>query len=294
MKEELTQDAMKLPLLISVPHGGYSVPLDIVHRIALDFSDIFRDSDPCTRSIYSFRDEVCYYHDSDIARAIIDLNRAPDDLPPENPDGVVKSHTVMETPVYRQGHRPDSRLIRDLLERYYYPYHQQIAEDMADPALVCGLDCHSMLEYPPGTDAGENERPFICLSNCGDENGSGEDLDISCPADLINLFADCLRSEFPEEADRIVLNNPFKGGHISQLHGRQIPWIQIELNRSAYLSRPWFDSESLQVKGKRLQYLRHKLFQAILSFCEEAGSMRYLPNQPRLQYHLRHFAPSLL
>jgi formiminoglutamase len=286
-------DPIRLPLLVSVPHGGYGIPRDMVPRLALTFPDIFADGDPCTRSIYSFGDFVCAYHDSDIARAIIDLNRADDDLPPRNVDGVIKSHTVLGKAVYLPGKEPDRRLIDDLLQRFYYPYHRKIAQDMAtDPSLICGLDCHSMLEFPPGRgNSAEKERPFICLSNGGDENGYGKNDEIFCPPDLINLLADCLRSQFPAEAESITLNDPFSGGHISQMHGRQIPWIQVELNRRAYLSRPWFDPDTLRVERYRLECLRYKIFRAIISFCEEAGNTRYLQNHQDLQRPLGHSAP---
>lgn len=258
-------------MLVSVPHGGYSIPLDILHHIDLEFKDIFPDSDPCTRTIYSFADEVFSFHESDIARAVVDLNRADDDLPPWNIDGVVKSHTVMGKEIYRPGCAPDRRGIEELLERHYYPYHQNIANDLTDPGLLCAMDCHSMLEFPPETGHGETDtRPFICLSNCGDENGDGDSDELSCPPELLNLLANCLRSVFPEEADSIVLNTPFKGGHISRYHSRNIPWIQIELNRRAYLHAPWFDPATLRVDNGRLYTLRQKFLQALTTFCDEA------------------------
>ncbi len=43
-------------------------------------------------------------------RAVVDLNRAPDDTAPENPDGVVKSHTCWNVPVYKPGSLPDEKL----------------------------------------------------------------------------------------------------------------------------------------------------------------------------------------
>jgi len=274
-------------LLVSVPHGGYSIPLDILPRIDLEFKDIFPDSDPCTRTIYSFADEVLSFHESDIARAVIDLNRTDDDLPPLNADGVIKSHTVMGKKVYRSECAPNSRLVEELLERYYYPYHHNIALDLDDPGLLCGIDCHSMLEFPPGPQE-TGTRPFICLSNGGDENGDGDDDELSCPAELLNLLADCLCRVFPEEADSILLNEPFKGGHVSRYHSRTLPWLQIELNRRAYLHPPWFDPATLRVDNGRLNTLRQKILEALTVFCDEAlmrqplhdiESSRY-PNRP--------------
>jgi len=284
----------RLPLPVSVPHGGYSIPLDILHHIDLEFKDIFPDSDPCTRTIYSFADEVFSFHESDIARAVVDLNRADDDLPPWNIDGVVKSHTVMGKEIYLPGSAPDRRGIEILLERYYYPYHQNIASALADPGLLCALDCHSMLEFPPETSAGETKtRPFICLSNCGDENGDGNSDELSCPPDLLNLLANCLRSVFPEEADSIVLNAPFKGGYISRYHRGTVPWIQIELNRRAYLREPWFEPASLRVDNAILHTLRKKFLQALTVFCQEALARQSLENMESSRSFFFPATPSL-
>lgn len=277
ISSDLDTSHVKLPLLISVPHGGYTIPLDLQPRISIDLHDIFPDSDPCTRQIYAFENEVYYYHDSDTARAVIDLNRTMDDLPPANPDGVIKSHTIMGKEVYRNGCQPDTLMIRKLLHKYYLPYHRKLTEYMEDTSLLCGLDCHSMLEFLPDIEpVKKNERPFICLGNCGDEGGEGDDSELTCHPDLIQLLADCLRSEFPEEAENIVLNTPFRGGHISRFHSKDLPWIQIELNRRAYLRKPWFDPETLRVEKDRLEYLRNKFLNAFIMFCDEASNMQYM------------------
>lgn len=279
-------NAIKLPLLISVPHGGYDIPLELEPYVSLNHLDIFPDSDPYTRSIYALKNDVLYYHDTNTARAIIDLNRSEDDLPPNNKDGVIKSHTIFGKQIYREGYQPDSSAINKLLQRYYYPYHNRLITDLEDPYLLCGLDCHSMLEHPPGDgNSCDKTRPFICLSNNGDEYGEGIADELTCPTYLIDLLANCLRREFPEEADNIVLNTPFKGGHISLAHSNETPWIQIELNRRAYLRRPWFNPSTMSVTKERLGELRNKFLQSFTAFCFEAGNMQYPQNYADLISH---------
>ena len=63
------------------------------------------------------------YIDTPLARAFVDLNRAPSDRPPENPDGVVKTETVNRCSVYKKGLFPDETTIHNLLQNYYFPYH---------------------------------------------------------------------------------------------------------------------------------------------------------------------------
>jgi len=59
-------------------------------------------------------DAVLQYLDTDITRPYVDLNRAVDDLPPENPDGVVKLKLFFRCRCIRM----DFSLIRILLRKY--------------------------------------------------------------------------------------------------------------------------------------------------------------------------------
>ena len=122
--------------------------------------------------------------ETDIARAIVDLNRAPTDLPPGNPDGVVKTETTDKTLVYKPKKFPDDNKLKILLNKYYYPYHKRIDEMLNGSEIVMAFDCHSMLSFAPpiGDDAG-TPRPLVCLSNGGNESGEpiSETTDVLCP-----------------------------------------------------------------------------------------------------------------
>jgi N-formylglutamate amidohydrolase len=75
-----------------------------------------------------------------------------------------------------------------------------------------------------------------------------------------------MQEQFPENAHDIALNDPFLGGYIVRQHSKDLPWIQIELNRNSYLSPAWYDPENLEVCHKRIVELRTRLFQAIRNF----------------------------
>jgi hypothetical protein len=90
---------MKLPLLISVPHAGKHVPYEVKNICILSKEDILADSDEGASAIYYTLEEHCEaFITSDIARALIDLNRPSHDI---GGDGVIKSHTCWNVPVYR-------------------------------------------------------------------------------------------------------------------------------------------------------------------------------------------------
>jgi N-formylglutamate deformylase len=245
-----------LPILISVPHGGTQTPPEVRDAACITPEALFDDSDAYTREIYDLTDEVAHIERAEIARAFVDLNRAPDDLPPANPDGVVKTATCYNEPIYQSGREPSARMTEALLGRYYHPYHERLREAAQDSRLRLALDCHSMAAVPPAVapDA-VGPRPLFCLSN-----DSGR----TSPQPLMEGFARAIADAFELRRSDVSLNEPFKGGYITRSHGgNPLPWIQVEMNRSLYLAEPWFDRPTLTVAPERLDDLRGRFLAAI-------------------------------
>lgn len=162
-------------------------------------------------------DKVSGFISTDVARAIVDLNRAETD---RRRDGVIKTHTCWDVPVYR--HYPSDKTIQTLLGKYYRPYHQRLAE-LAGKGPVLGIDCHTMAAVGPpiGPMAGET-RPALCLSTAAG----------TCPQQWFLELAKCLENSFDQA---VSLNHPFKGGYIIRSHCREMPWIQLELSRAPFM-----------------------------------------------------------
>lgn len=255
--------SIKLPLLISVPHGGTEIPPELEERCAISGADILYDSDAFTREIYDLKNYVSAFVDTPIARAFIDLNRAPDDLPPANPDGVVKTMTVDKKQIYTENIHDDAPLVKNLLAKYYYPYHEKLSEFLSKEKIQLALDCHSMLPISPpiGQDPGQ-PRPLICLSNGGDISGrpTRKRPGITCSPKTIQWMAQCFRKIFVFEDWEVQINMPFLGGHIIQSHQeRYVEWIQVEINRNFYLHSPDIDSENLVRVRDRIAEIKTKL-----------------------------------
>ena len=117
---------MREPILVSDPARRLEGRRGDRRYLGAVEKDAFHDGDPFTARIYDFSDRVSCQLVMEYYRAVVDLNRAPDDIAPENKDGVIKSHTCYDIEVYKPGCLPDEELKQQLLDRYYYPYHRQL------------------------------------------------------------------------------------------------------------------------------------------------------------------------
>jgi formiminoglutamase len=207
---------MKLPILLSVPHAGLTVPPEAEPYCRLTSEDIVADGDEGAAEIYRLSEHVESFITTDIARAILDLNRAEDD---RRRDGVIKTHTCWDVPVYHEP--PPKDVIETLLTKYYRPYHAKLTEAASRTDVRLGIDGHTMAAIGPpiGPDTGV-ERPVICL---GDVHGR------SLPPGWTAMLVECLTDAFECE---IPVNKPFSGGYITRHHMIEMPWVQIELARS--------------------------------------------------------------
>lgn len=261
---------MKQPILISVPHGGWKVPAEIRDRWDLSAKDAFDDADPFTNRIYDFSDRVHTQLVMEYFRAAIDLNREPTDIAPKNPDGVIKTLTCYNVPVYRPDAFPDEALRQELLDKYYHPYHHALDEAAAHRDIRMGVDCHSMAAQAPPIEADAGTpRPLICLGNLGDAAGEiTEPFNrITCPAEMIRFVADEFKRVFRDEDVELEVpapataNVPFNGGYITRRVGAgAIPFFQIEMSRVLYLWKPWFDEASLEIDEGRIKDLNQKVW----------------------------------
>jgi formiminoglutamase len=204
-------------LLISVPHAGLRIPDEVSGLCTLSEQQIIEDGDEGAGEIYALQDAVAQFVTTDVARAIVDVNRSEDD---RRPDGVVKTHTCWQIPVYRAP--LSDGVIERLLSAYYRPYHARLTA-LAASGVMLGIDCHTMAAYGPpiGPDPGL-ERPWICISNAYG----------TCSSRWIELLAQKLERAF-EHA--VSINTPFRGGHITRTHAVELPWLQLELSRAPYM-----------------------------------------------------------
>jgi N-formylglutamate deformylase len=226
-----------LPLAISNPHAGLNVPEIVRPLCRLTPQEIAEDGDEGAAAIYDpLRRHVTAFASSTLARAIVDLNREEAD---RSRDGVIKTHTCWNVPVY---HRPPSSdQVEQLLREYHRPYHAELSRfAMAD--VILAVDCHTMAAAaPPMAPDPGRKRPPVCLGDLG-----GRSLPSTSMNRLASSFSEAFRCA-------VAINKPFAGGHITHRHHTEMPWVQLELSRAAFL-----DPEE---KSRRV-------LQALRRFCE--------------------------
>jgi len=225
---------MRLPFVISVPHCSGRIP----ERMRADFSlsnDEIADSiDLGTREIFGTLDTgdiLC----SEWSRLVVDLNRDPGR---RDSKGVIARVDYFGRPVYRTNMFPNKKEILDHLREYYWPYHHQLGEALAQPNIKGVIDCHSLsgIGPPEAPDAGRKRKDII-LSNNGDHRGKmtpslGR---TTCPSELLNL----MKQAFLRAGFSVAINDPYTAGFISTHYGhvfadREKFAVQIEINQDLY------------------------------------------------------------
>lgn len=229
----------RLPLLISIPHGGTGIPGEVRGKVALDAAALQYYSDPGSLHLFGVHDLVDALVTSPVSRIIVDLNRPPYHRPPRHHDGVVKYLTSLGQDIWKEGMRPDLGDIHQLLLNHYFPYHARIDSLLDRPGIAAALDCHTMVGVGlPGAPDQGKKRPLICLGNSGDGQGSPKKGVLpTCPVSWIQDLARLFRERFPAPGS-VAINQPYSGGFISNAHywHKGIPWIQLEVNRSIFES----------------------------------------------------------
>ncbi|MEO0063040.1 MAG: hypothetical protein RLZZ08_1600 [Pseudomonadota bacterium] len=236
-----------LPVLISVPHAGRSYPATLVARMRHPAAASLRLEDRYVDLVAQAvaRATGAALLVAHAPRAMIDLNRAPEDVDWEMVAGGAPAGAM----AFSAGRRARSGLglvprrlsgmgevwrrrlsaseLAERVEHVHRPYHAALAErleslrDRWGGALL--LDLHSM--PPLGAKRGADPAPDFVI---GDRFGA------SCGSGLAALACDHLAAA----GHTVAHNRPYAGGYVLDRHGapaRGVHAVQVEVCRSTYL-----------------------------------------------------------
>lgn len=251
--ELLRREPVPLPVLIAVPHAGRSYPPDLVSRMRHPGESSLRLEDRLVDLVAGAvaRETGAALLVAHAPRAMIDLNRAPEDMDWSMVTEKGGREAWAGERRAQMGRRARSGLglvprrlpgmgelwtgrlsAAELSARIggiHRPYHQQLAQmlevlrDRWGAALL--LDLHSMPPLGPKTGA-EPAPDFVV----GDRFGA------SCAPSLSAITLEHL-----EQSGRLAVHNrPYAGGYVLERHSapaRAIHALQVELCRATYLDQ---------------------------------------------------------
>ncbi|QIE22748.1 N-formylglutamate deformylase [Caballeronia sp. SBC2] len=247
------------PLLISIPHAGTQIPADI----AASMTPIARevdDTDWHLERLYAFAVEM----GASIivpanSRYVIDLNRPPDGAnlyPGRDTTGLCPVDTFNSEPLYPAGGAPSDMQIADRREKYWQPYHDALAEELARLKATHGKallwEAHSIRSHVPRFFDGK-----LTDFNFGTAGGESAAAGLAEKLEAIVVG---------QGAYTAVANGRFKGGYITRHYGAPqdgIHAVQLELSQVTYMeeTRPYAYDEA---RAARVAPLMRNLVQCAL------------------------------
>ena len=220
-----------VPLLVSMPHTGTGIPVDLQDGYAERALGL-EDTDWHLQRLYDFLPGLgASVLLPQYSRYVIDLNRPPDDAPmypgASNTE-LCPTRFFNGDALYMQGREPTlaERVLRR--ESYWQPYHAALTEELArirnEHGFALLWDAHSIRSEIPWLFDGR--LPDL---NIGTVGGASADASIAEAAAAVCAAAGGVSS---------VLNGRFKGGYITRHYGQpasQVHAVQLEMCQSLYM-----------------------------------------------------------
>jgi N-formylglutamate deformylase len=219
------------PVLISIPHGGVTIPDELAVRMTEEGREV-ADTDWHLDRLYNFAPALgAGFLVADLSRYVIDLNRSPDGVAlyrgADNTE-LCPTTTFEHKPVWREGEAPDAAEIQARVERYWRPYHERLASELAALKARFGIavlfDAHSIRSHVPRFFEGR-----LPDFNLGTADGNSASPHLA--GRLMNVLSTTDRYD-------AILNGRFKGGYITRHYGHpaeNIHAVQLELSQATYM-----------------------------------------------------------
>jgi N-formylglutamate deformylase len=220
-------------LVLSIPHSGTRIPESLQPGLASPFLASC-DTDWWVDRLYDFGAQLgATIVQTELSRTVIDVNRDPSGqslYPGQATTGLCPVTTFDGTPLYLPGCEPDAAAVAERSRRYFAPYHEALASQLARLKAHHGhvvlYDCHSIRSRVPRLF--EGELPQLNLGT-----HSGQSCDPQLRAVVTRACADSGLTH--------VIDGRFKGGYITRHYGRpaqHVHALQMELACRGYLVEP--------------------------------------------------------
>jgi len=220
--------AAEVPVLVSIPHTGVRVPEDVAAALAGSDMAALPMTDWHLHNLYDFLPGlgITSIH-AVYSRFVVDLNRSPRATPlypGRFETGLVPTETFQGEPVFRQP--PSAEDIERRRQLYHKPYHDELLRLLKALrhrfGFVVLIDAHSVASVANRLHGALTGEIYL-----GDRDGQ------SCGEWLRQALID----GFSEQGLRVAVNEPYKGGYITDHYGRleEVDAIQIEMCQRVYM-----------------------------------------------------------
>jgi N-formylglutamate amidohydrolase len=243
-----------------VPHCGTRFPEELQSDFDPKLIASPDDTDWFVEKLYDFVGSMgmTMIH-ANYSRWVIDLNRHPKSNPLYSDGriitGLCPTTTFLGEPLYRDKRQKVSEEdIIQRLEKYYYPYHDQLSKLLEETKAKFGTvllwDCHSIRHVVKTIQP--NKFPDL---NLGDNDESS-----ASPTLIQEAIAGLMGNEYS-----FSHNHPFKGGHITRHFGKPQESqhaLQLEMNKTNYMD----DTETKFHPGRasKIQDVLKKTFERLI------------------------------
>jgi formiminoglutamase len=221
------------PLIVSIPHAGTEIPVDILTRLVSPWLARL-DADWWVDQLYAFADRLdATVIATGLSRTVIDVNRDPSGAslyPGMATTGLCPLETFDGDPLYRPGHAPGAAEIAERRTQYFDPYHAALAAEIErlgeNRRLLALYDAHSIRSHVNRLFVGE-----LPQFNIGTNEGRSCDSALTARVEAV-----CDASGLPR-----VTNGRFRGGYITRHYGAPgagVHALQMELACRGYMTEP--------------------------------------------------------
>jgi N-formylglutamate deformylase len=253
------------PLLVSLPHVGTRIPDSLKPRL-VDRALAAEDADWHLDWLYAFARDlgasvIVPLH----SRYVIDLNRPPENSPMyagANNTELCPTRFFSGELLYRDGRAPGQSEVQARLLRYWRPYHDLLAGELARLQSEHGhavlWDGHSIRSVLPWLF--EGKLPDLNLGTAGSA---------SCAPSLRSALMQVLAGQ-----DRYThaTDGRFKGGYITRHYGQPhagVHAVQLEMCWSTYMDEePPYEVDSQ--RAAQLEPVLRALLQTVLAWRPDA------------------------
>lgn len=252
-----------IPLLVSVPHCGITIPDALRSTFRSEFHSTQPDTDWLVHELYNFVPEIggTLIH-ANLSRYVIDLNRDPSGSQLYK-DGrrettLVPTLTFDGRPIYA-GAPPDEAEIKRRIDQYHAPYYAEISRILNAMRKVhrnvLFFDAHSIKRVVLSI----SSKPFPDMI-LGSNDGK------SAATALCETALRCLTETTTNSNPyQVTHNQPFKGGYLTRFFGqpqRGIHALQLEMAQDIYL-----DESKLTLNQSAAEAIRPVLRNTLVQLC---------------------------